>query len=198
MGRRYGWGGRGGRGGQLEFSPVASPVGHAAFGVATASVVARATHMPNSVALWLGVLIACGIPDVDVGAQLLGLTGRRGHRNATHSLVFAAGVIGLGIGVVRWLGLELPPGLLVVWIAALLSHLLLDVITTGSKLGDLGWGIPLFWPFSKKRFYLNRPLLISDRGESHTVADVLREAREDAVRIVPVCAAVVLIAELWR
>lgn len=54
---------------------MASPVGHMAVGLATAATVARVTGTPDSTALWLGALIACMIPDLDVVAQLLGLIG---------------------------------------------------------------------------------------------------------------------------
>lgn len=175
---------------------MASPVGHVAFGVAAAAVVARATGTPDSVALWLGAAVASGIPDVDVVFPLLGLS-KRYHRNATHSLMFAVVVIATGLTVFRLLDLKPGADLELAWIAAFLSHFLLDVITTGPTLGRLGWGIPLFWPVSRKRFYVSRPFLVGDRTESHGIADTLREAREDALRIVPVAALVVLVARLW-
>jgi len=174
---------------------MASPVGHVAFGIAAAAVVARATGTPDSAALWLGAAVASGIPDLDVVFPLLGLS-KRYHRNATHSLLFAAVVITTGLAVVGALDVEPGPGVEIAWIAALLSHYLLDVATTGPTLGRLGWGIPLFWPVSGRRFYVSRPFLVSDRTESHNLADTLREAREDAVRIVPVAAVVVLVARL--
>ena len=175
---------------------MASPVGHLAFGVAAAAVVARATGTPDSVALWLGAAVASGIPDVDVVFPLLGLN-QRYHRNATHSLLFAGVVIAVGLGALRALDLTVGTGIKVAWIAALLSHFLLDVITTGPTLGRLGWGIPLLWPVSRKRFYVSRPFLVGDRTESHTLSDTLREMREDLVRIVPPCALVVLFLRLW-
>jgi membrane-bound metal-dependent hydrolase YbcI (DUF457 family) len=174
---------------------MASPVGHVAFGVAAAAIVARATGTPDSTALWLGAAVASGIPDVDVVFPLLGLS-KRYHRNATHSLVFAGVVIAAGLGVIRALDLTPGAGLEAAWIAALLSHFLLDVITTGPTLGRLGWGIPLLWPVSRKRFYVSRPFLVGDRTESHSLVDTWREAKEDTVRIVPVAVLVVLVARL--
>lgn len=106
-------------------------------------------------------------------------------------------MIVVGLALIRWRAPDVAPGVLFARIAALLSHPLLDVLTTGPTLGRLGWGIPLLWPFSRRLFYVSRPLLVSDRGESHTVWDTLREAREDAVRIVPGCVLFVLLAELW-
>lgn len=180
---------------RLQLSLMASPVGHVALGLAAAAVVARATGTPDSTALWLGAAVASGIPDLDVAFPLVGLS-KRYHRNATHSLLFAAAVIMAGLAVLRALEPDLARGVVLGWIAALLSHLLLDVVTTGPTLGRLGWGIPLLWPVSRKRFYVSRPFLVGDRTESHSLADRLREAREDAVRIVPVAALVVLVAKL--
>src|SRR5574341_763562 len=105
---------------------MASPVGHLAFGLASASVVARVTGTPDSTALWLGAAVASGLPDLDVVFPLLGKS-KRWHRNATHSLPFAA--VAIGIGLVTLSIVDLRPGLNVelAWIAALLSHLLLEI-----------------------------------------------------------------------
>ncbi len=175
---------------------MASPVGHLAFGLAAVSVVARATGTPDSTALWLGAAVASGIPDLDVAFPLLGLS-KRHHRNATHSLLFAAIVIAAGLTATRVLGLEPGHNVEIAWVAALLSHLLLDVLTTGPTLGRLGWGIPLLWPLSTRRFHVQRPFFVGDRTESHTLSDTLREMREDLARIVPPCAAVVVLVRLW-
>jgi membrane-bound metal-dependent hydrolase YbcI (DUF457 family) len=175
---------------------MASPVGHLAFGLAAAAVAARAAGTPDSAALWIGAAVACGIPDVDVVFPLLGLS-RRFHRNGTHSLLFAGLVIAAGLVVMGALDLRPAIGLQVVWIAALLSHYLLDVITTGPTLGRLGWGIPLLWPVSRTRFWVAHPFMVGDRAESQKLADTLREMGEDMVRLVPPCAGVFLLARLW-
>jgi membrane-bound metal-dependent hydrolase YbcI (DUF457 family) len=175
---------------------MASPLGHVAFGAATAVVVARVAGTPDSAALWVGAAAASIIPDLDVVFPLVGLSERL-HRNATHSLVFGATVIVMGLAVIRAIGPQ-PAGLVVAWVAALLSHFVLDVVTTGPTLGRLGWGIPLLWPFSARRFYANRPLFVGDRDKSHGMGDMLRELGEDALRIVPVCALVMIVGELWR
>jgi hypothetical protein len=74
---------------------------------------------------------------------------------------------------------------------------LLDVITTGPTLGRLGWGIPLMWPVSRRRFFVTWPLL-GDRDEGLTVADTLREIGEDGLYVVPVCTVIVLITLLFK
>lgn len=174
---------------------MASPVGHLAFGGAAAAVVARATGTPDSAALWLGAALACGIPDVDVAFQLVGLD-KHLHRSGTHSLLFAAAVIAGTLALMGALGVAPAPALAGAWIAALLSHYLLDVITTGPTLGRMGWGIPLLWPLCRKRFWVRHPFLVGDRTESQTYHDTLREMREDLVRLVPPCVVVMLLARL--
>lgn len=169
---------------------MASPIGHAAAGAAVAAIVARVTGTPTTPAFWIGAIVASGIPDLDVIAPLLGFS-RRFHRGVSHSLL----VIGLLI-VAGWIAARtqapgLEQGTLLAWSAALLSHPFLDVITTGPKIAS--WGIPLFWPLSPRRFWVKWPIL-GDREEGLTVADQLRETRDDLLYIVPVCAGAILIA----
>ena len=175
---------------------MASPIGHVAFGAAAAVVVARATGTPDSAALWTGAAVVSLLPDFDVALPLAGFSERL-HRNATHSLLFAAALIALGWWLTHGAAPQ-PPGLVLAWAAALLSHYLLDVVTTGPTLGKLGWGVPLLWPLSRRRFYASRPLFVRDRGKSNGLGDLLREAWEDVLRIVPVCALIVVVGELWQ
>ncbi len=175
---------------------MASPVGHLAFGAVAAAVVARATGTGDSGALWLGAAGACIIPDLDVVFPLLGLH-KRLHRNGTHSLLFAGLVVVAGFALMGALRVRPAPALWSAWIAALLSHYLLDVITTGPTLGRMGWGIPLFWPLSRRRFWVRHPFLVGDRTESHTYHDTLREMREDLTRLVPACLVAIVLTRLW-
>jgi membrane-bound metal-dependent hydrolase YbcI (DUF457 family) len=175
---------------------MASPIGHVAFGAAAAIVVARVTGTPDSAALWTGAAVASLIPDFDVALPLLGFSERM-HRNGTHSLLFAAAVIGAGLWAIPRVAPQ-SPTIVLAWTVALLSHYVLDVVTTGPTLGKLGWGVPLLWPLTRRRFYVNRPLLVRDRGKSQGLGDMLREVWEDTVRVVPLCALIVVVAELWR
>ncbi len=175
---------------------MASPVGHVSVGLAAGALVVRATGTPDSAALWGAVAFASMIPDVDVLLPALGFS-KRYHRNATHSLAFAALVIVAGVLGGRAIGWSPGTGATAAWITALLSHLWLDVVTTGQRLGALGWGIPLLWPFSLRRFSVRRTLFVHDRTESVTLRDTLREMSEDAVRIAPACVVVALLARLW-
>ncbi|MBI4500881.1 MAG: metal-dependent hydrolase [Gemmatimonadetes bacterium] len=175
---------------------MASPIGHAAVGVAVASVVARATGTESSAPLWIGAIVASGIPDLDFVFPLLGFD-RRYHRNASHSLFLIGAAIALGFVIARHAAPEFTMGVLLAWTASLISHPLLDVFTTGPTLGKIGWGIPLFWPVSRRRFFVTRSI-VGDRPEGVTLDDTLREMQDDARRIVPICAAVVLLTFLLR
>ena len=173
---------------------MASPIGHAAVGVAAAAVVARATEVPGTPALWVGAFIASGVPDLDLGVVLLGLKGPRFHRSFSHSLLLLSALIGAMWFVVAGIP-SIEPGVFGAWAAALLSHPLLDVATTGPRVGARGYGIPLFWPLSNKRWYLQRPILETAKFEAcRSVRDVWDGVRPEVVRIVPVALAVLLAA----
>src|SRR5437016_6184772 len=137
---------------------MASPIGHAAVGVAVASVAGKITGTPGSVVFWIGAVVASGIPDLDVVFPLMGFS-KRFHRSASHSLVIISVEILAGWLLARALIPGLSNGVLLAWSAALVSHPLLDVITTGPTLGKIGWGIPLFWPGSRRRFHVTWPVL---------------------------------------
>ncbi len=173
---------------------MASPIGHAAVGVAAAAVVARATEVPGTPALWVGAVIAAGVPDLDLGLALFGLKGPRFHRSFSHSLLLLSAVIAAMWFVIAGLP-SIGPGVFWAWAAALLSHPLLDVATTGPRVGARGYGIPLFWPLSNKRWYLQRPILETAKFEAcRSVRDVWDGVRPEVVRIVPVALAVLLAA----
>jgi membrane-bound metal-dependent hydrolase YbcI (DUF457 family) len=175
---------------------MASPVGHAAVGVAAAAVVARATGTPPSLVLWGGAVIASGIPDLDFAFPVLGFS-MRFHRGASHALLVMALEVVAGMLVVHWLAPQVSPAFVLAWSAALFTHPLLDIVTTGPTLAEFGWGIPLFWPFSRRRLFVARPLG-GDRGVSHSLGENVREMVDDARRIVPACAAIVLVSFLWK
>lgn len=89
------------------------------------------------------------LPDADVLSFKLGVAygNAFGHRGFTHSLLFAFAVPLLCIIVVRR---NFRAGVLRCWLfltISLLSHSLLDSITTGGK--GVGW----LWPWSDERFF---------------------------------------------
>lgn len=97
--------------------------------------------------LFAGVVFAM-LPDADVLAFKFGVAygNAFGHRGFTHSLLFAALVPTLALLLCQWF----KTSLLKTWsflFVSLLSHSLLDSITTGGK--GVGW----LWPWSDERFF---------------------------------------------
>ncbi len=138
---------------------MASPLGHAAVGAAAAAVVARAMDTPFTPLFWVGAIVASGIPDLDLILAWFGKTGPRYHRNASHSVFVLATVVGGCWFVSNAFWPNVSGGLLWGWSATLLSHPVLDVATTGPKLAARGYGIGIFWPLSRHRFFAPRPLV---------------------------------------
>ncbi len=171
---------------------MASPIGHAVVGIAAAAVVARVTEVPGTPALWVGAFIASGVPDLDLGLALFGLKGPRFHRSFSHSVLLLSAV-----GAATWFVVagisSIGSGVLGAWAAALLSHPFLDVVTTGPRTAARGYGVPLFWPLSRKRWYLQHPILETAEFEAcRSVRDVWDGVRPELVRIVPVALVVLL------
>jgi len=129
-------------------------------GLATAA--ARVAGMPTSPVLWLGTAILSCAPDLDFLGVVFGLSARQAHRKATHSTVVLSGLIAAAGWVWTLLpsGVELRLGL--AWAAALLSHPVLDVLTTGPKIDDTQVGIPLLWPVTSSRWFLLRAIVATD------------------------------------
>ncbi len=173
---------------------MASPVGHALVGLSAAAVIQQITGTPSTSLLWVGAFVASGFPDLDVFLRLVGKTGPRYHRNASHSflvvvafwLAMVAAAFGLDLGV--------PWAVLFAWLAALLSHPVLDYLTTGPQLGDAGYGIALWWPVSTRRYVSKRVWLAKDRGETRRTLDYLPQALEELVRLGPIAVGAVLLA----
>lgn len=164
-------------------------------GIASAAVVARVTGAPRSLELWIGAFIASGLPDLDVVLNALSFRGPRFHRNASHSLV----MIGVML-LVGWIVLKFIPVLdwrvALAWSVALLSHPVLDVVTSGPSIGARGYGIGLFWPLHRKRWFLKRPVIEqnTDWGACRTVHEVWHGVRPEVYRLGPVCALITLLA----
>jgi membrane-bound metal-dependent hydrolase YbcI (DUF457 family) len=131
-------------------------------GLTAAAVVMRVTGAPATPALWIGAVAAAGLPDLDLGLRLFGLKGPRFHRNGSHSLLVIATLL-----AAAWISLAAFPTLLdwriaLAWSLSLVSHPLLDVVTTGPTIAARGYGIGLLWPLSTRRWFLARPILDLD------------------------------------
>ena len=138
---------------------MASPAGHALVGLGLAVVVAQATGTQSSPALWLGAIVASGLPDLDLIPVIFGHSSRRVHRYATHSLLTLGALIFAGALAWSLLPGDVEPGLGLAWAAALLSHPLLDLAGTGPVAAARGFGVALLWPLSSRRWFLRQPVL---------------------------------------
>jgi len=127
-------------------------------GLGLAAAVTEATGTPASPALWFGSVIASGLPDLDLLGGIFGLPTRRIHRHATHSLFVLGGLILMAAWAWPRLAGGLDSGIGVAWAAALLSHPLLDLVTTGPATAAQGAGIALLWPVMSRRWFLQHPL----------------------------------------
>ena len=166
-------------------------------GFGTAAVVGALVGAPNTPALWVGTAAACILPDLDLASELIGKKGPQFHRNASHSLIVLGGLIGLGILAVRVFGIPVDPRHGIAWIAALLSHPLLDVLATGPQLGSQGYGIALFWPVSKRRLYIQRPLYETmDLSKVRSPGDLWDGVRPELIKLGPVTVAALVFAAL--
>jgi membrane-bound metal-dependent hydrolase YbcI (DUF457 family) len=174
---------------------LASPVGHALIGIGAAALVAEVTGTPPLPALWIGAIVASIVPDLDLIGEVVGPPGRHVHRGATHSLLVLGGLALVGMGTWRLLLGTERIGLGLEWLAALLSHPLFDVITTGLRDGAGGYGIPLFWPLSSRRWYLVKPIYRSiPRGAYlSSTREVWRGLSTEVSLLAPLTIALVLI-----
>ena len=138
---------------------MASPIGHAFVGIGLAALALPVAGVSPTPALWLGAVVASGLPDLDFIGTVFGLAHRRAHRGPTHSLlllgvlVLAALVVSSSLEKTVWLERVL------VWSIALLSHPIVDMLATGPNTARRGYGLPLFWPLASRRWYMRRPLL---------------------------------------
>jgi inner membrane protein len=135
-------------------------IGHVAVGMALGRYAAGdASPWRLGAAMALLSLLAL-LPDADVVAFWFRIpySAPWGHRGASHSLAFAAGVALVAALVARALGARaLRWGALT--FAAVASHGLLDALTNG------GLGAALLWPFSHGRYFAPvRPLPVAPIG----------------------------------
>lgn len=94
------------------------------------------------IGLTLGCYIGSLLPDIDTKSKISYMVGfclPIKHRTVTHSLMFAM-LVGL-------LGCFLSYGTGIGLCAGILTHLFLDSLT--------GRGVPLFYPFNKRRYGIN-------------------------------------------
>lgn len=141
---------------------MASAFTHAFAGIA-GGVIYPGNELPRRF-WWLAAI--CGIlPDADALGFKLGIPYESfwGHRGFTHSLVFAALIAALVVGLFfrSYAGgsARRTVGLLIFFFLVTASHSILDMLTSG------GHGVAIFAPFDNTRHFLPwRPVRVSPIG----------------------------------
>jgi inner membrane protein len=128
--------------------------------------------------VWAGLSL---MPDLDAVGFGMGVpySAPWGHRGATHSLAFAAG-IGVLAGLVARAGGARPLRTALLAFVVVASHGLLDALTDG------GLGSALLWPFSNRRYFAPwRPLPVAPIGRGLLSMEGLRVASIEMVVFSP-------------
>jgi membrane-bound metal-dependent hydrolase YbcI (DUF457 family) len=175
---------------------MASPIGHALVGVSVAAVAMPVAGVSPSAALWIGSVIASGLPDLDLAGIAFGLSVKRAHRAGTHSLIVLGIVALLALGISWPLKEILPPNLVAVWSVVLLTHPLLDLLATGPQAAYKGMGLPLFWPLWPRRWHMQNPLLQPPSLEQYKSSAVWRRLLPELKWLGPICVVMVLLGEI--
>jgi membrane-bound metal-dependent hydrolase YbcI (DUF457 family) len=176
---------------------VASTLGHVVVGVGVAAAVGGAFGRDGTAALWVGGAVSACLPDLDLIACLCGLSYQRVHRQATHSLPVLASLAASSWWTLQALQVPVDWRLLVAWTAALMSHLLLDIVCTGPILGGLNHGIPLLWPLTVRRWYVRRPMFPEvNLLESPSPGMIARTCLQELLHLGPAGALLIVLGHL--
>jgi inner membrane protein len=158
-------------------------VGHVIVGLAAGRFWAGpGAPAPRLVAAMVGFSALSLSPDADVISFALGVpyADPFGHRGASHSIVFAL-VLGALVGLVQRLrGGEGALKLGALSAAVVVSHPLLDAMTTG------GLGVAWAWPWSAERAFLPwRPIPVSPIGAGFLSSRGLKVALTEVAQLAP-------------
>jgi membrane-bound metal-dependent hydrolase YbcI (DUF457 family) len=175
---------------------MASPVGHALIGVGLAALSVPLLGVAPDPTLWIGAVIASGVPDLDLVGVLLGFKRERVHRKATHSFFFLGVLAGLALWVSRWPGMPFGTNAVWVWVIDLLAHPLVDTLTTTGRPGQPDWGIPLFWPFSSRRYCVARPLVQPPSLDSYASKSLWRALWPELAIFGSTCLSMIVLGSL--
>jgi len=175
---------------------MASPVGHALVGIGLAALSVPLLGATPGPALWMGAIIASGVPDLDFVAVLLGYKLERVHRRATHSLLVLSAFAALVLWISSYLGAPVDKPTVWAWVIALLAHPLVDALMTKVEEGRASMGIPLFWPLCSRRYHLPRPLVRTPTLDSYRSLALLRELWPEIALFGPTCLTLVLLGRV--
>ncbi len=173
---------------------MASPLGHVIVGIGAAGAVAETLGATPAPALWMGAAVAACLPDLDLLPCLWGVRHRRVHRQATHSILVLLPFASLCWAAISALGLPVDWRVAAGWLAALLSHLVLDILCTGPILGPQDSGIPLCWPLSARRWYVYRPIVPeTNLLETSSLPEIIRAGFREVLRLGPAAFGLILL-----
>jgi membrane-bound metal-dependent hydrolase YbcI (DUF457 family) len=173
---------------------MASPIGHALVGIGLAALAVPVAGVSPTPALWLGALVASGLPDLDFIGTAFGLTPKQTHRGPSHSWLVLGVLVLAALGLSWRLESLVHPDQVLVWSVALLSHPLVDLLATGPRAGRKGFGLPLFWPLWPRRWYLRRPLVHPPSLEQYKTGAFWRLLLPEVLTFGPACIGFILLA----
>jgi membrane-bound metal-dependent hydrolase YbcI (DUF457 family) len=172
---------------------MASPIGHALVGIGLAALCVPTIGVSPSAAVWVGSVIASGLPDLDLVGTMFGISPTRAHRGATHSLLVLGMVVLVAIGLSLQFDSFVGHDLVAVWSLALLSHPIVDLLATGPQAARKRFGLPLFWPLWSRRWYLRRPPLRPPSLEQYRSGSIWRLLLPELTLFGPLCIGMVLL-----
>jgi membrane-bound metal-dependent hydrolase YbcI (DUF457 family) len=182
---------------------MSSPIGHALVGIGLAAIAVPIGRVSLSPALLLGAVVASGLPDLDIIGLLLGHELERVHRRATHSLIvlilLAAAATAL-VSTPAWAASRLaglvPREWVLIWSVVLLSHPLVDLVTTGPPELYGGHGPCLFWPLTARRLHVRRPLVCPPSLEQYASGQAWRRLWAELCLFGPACATLLVLGRV--
>lgn len=158
-------------------------VGHVIIGLAAGRLWAGPTSSASQLTgAMFGFSALALLPDADVVAFAFGIpyADAFGHRGASHSIVFAVVVGALAGLIARLRGHAQPLRLAGLSAVVVVSHPLLDAMTTG------GLGVAWAWPWSAERAFLPwRPIPVSPIGAGFVSARGLKVALTEVAQLAP-------------
>ena len=159
------------------------PLGHAAIGFATHSLISNDHSRFNKWRVAIFIVILSNLPDLDV---LLGLilqnNGSAFHRGPTHSIIFAL-IMGFAASRSSKFWSRIPMVSFKICFMLILSHVVADYFLTDSP-------VSFYWPFEVN--------WVSDSsGWSNVLHTVFFDAVEDA-GILIVCTGIIMLATIFR
>jgi membrane-bound metal-dependent hydrolase YbcI (DUF457 family) len=131
---------------------------------------------------------------------VLGHELERVHRRATHSLIvlafFACAAVAI-VSTTAWAASPLsglvPSEWVLIWSVVLLSHPLLDLVTTGPPEVYGGHGPCLLWPLTARRWVVPRPLVRPPSFEQYASGEAWRRLWSEFCLFAPACATLVVL-----